>query len=145
MTTDAAEPRDRTLSQNIRWGVANGARFAAVLSGLVALVELPRGALTAARLFVVIAAYFASGITAGVVVGVMRQWTRRKVGALLVGIVAAVPVGIALQLAYDVDAHQAFSWLVLVEFALIAGPLGGLIRWNQPWGRANDALDHGRR
>jgi hypothetical protein len=133
---------DRTLSQDIRWGVANGVLFAAVLSGLVALVEIPRGAFTASRLWLVIAAYFASGITAGFVVGLVRPWTRRRVVALLVGIAAAVPVGIALQLAYDMDTRKAFSWLVLVEFALIAGSLGGWIRWSQTWGRATDVRNH---
>jgi len=49
-----------------------------------------------------------------------------------------VPVGVALQLTYDTTTRQSFSWLMLVEFAIIAGPLGGFIRWNQTWGRASD-------
>ena len=135
----------RTLSQNVRWGVAYGLLFAAVLSGLVIPVGFARGALTASRMWLVIASYFASGISAGLVVGLVRPWTRRKVGALFVGIVAAVPVGIALQLAYDTAAQRSFSWLMLVEFAIIAGPLGGWIRWSQTWGRAYDGYDQGRR
>ena len=134
----------RTLSQNIRWGVAYGLLFAVVLSGLVIPLAFARGALTVSRMWLVIASYFASGISVGLVVGLVRPWTRRKGGALLVGLVAAVPVGIALQLAYDTAAEQSFSWVMLVEFAIIAGPFGGWIRWNQTWGRADAGPDRGR-
>ena len=143
-STEAGMSAIRTLSQNIRWGVAYGVLFAAVLSGLVIPVAFARGALTASRMWLVIATYFASGVSAGLVVGLMREWTRRTAGALLVGLVAAVPVGIALQLAYDTAAQRSFSWLMLVEFAIIAGPLGGWIRWNQTWGPANNGFDPGR-
>ena len=136
-------PPNRRLSRDIRWGVANGALFAAVLSGLVAIVRAPSGELTGSRLWLVIATYFASGISAGLVVGILRPWTRRRIGAVLVGIVAAVPVGIAIGLAYDMTSQQHFSWLVLLLFTVIAGPLGGWIRWSQTWGRASDGADQG--
>ncbi len=129
---------NRAVSQNVRWGLANGALFAAVVSALVILLTLTRGELTASHVWLVVAAYFASGMSAGLVVGLLREWTRRRVGAVLVGVVAAVPVGVALQLTYDTTTRQSFSWLMLVEFAIIAGPLGGFIRWNQTWGREGD-------
>lgn len=134
-------PLNSTLSKNVRWGVANGALFAAVFSCLVALVRAPTGELTGSRLLLVISTYFASGISAGLVVGILRPWTRRRAGAILVGIVAAVPVGIAVQLAYDVTSQKHFRWPILALFTVIAGPLGGWIRWSQTWGRANDRPD----
>jgi len=107
----------------------------------VILLTLTRGELTASHVWLVVAAYLASGMSAGLVVGLLREWTRRRVGAVLVGVVAAVPVGVALQLTYDTTTRQSFSWLMLAEFAIIAGPLGGFIRWNQTWGRESDGPD----
>lgn len=79
------------------------------------------GEIAGSQLWLVIAAYFASGISAGLVVGLVRPWTRRRLGAILVGIVAAFPAGLALQLAYDLDTRNAFRWSVALVFALIAG------------------------
>jgi hypothetical protein len=135
---------NRTLLQNIRWGIGNGALFAAVLSVMMAVVELARGAISGSQVLFVTGVYFASGISAGFVVGLLRRWTHRRIGAAAVGTIAAVPVGVALELAYDSISQQPFSWLMLVEFAVIAGPLGGMIRWNQTWGRATAAGDPGR-
>ena len=137
-------PLNSALSKNIRWGVTNGALFAAVFSVLAMFIAGSRGEIAGSQLWLVIAAYFASGISAGLVVGLVRPWTRRRLGAILVGIVAAVPAGLALQLAYDLDTRNAFRWSVALVFALIAGMLGGLIRWSQTWGRANDTPDEGR-
>ena len=92
-------PSFSKLARNVRWGIAQGASFEAIASIVVTLFEIPQWRIYQEHVWVVVATYFAAGIGAGAVVGLLRQFTRHPIGALIIGIVAGIPVAIALNMA----------------------------------------------
>lgn len=125
------------IGRNVRWGVVQGASFAAIASVVVSVFQIPQWHIYGQHLWVVVGTYFAAGIGAGAVVGLLRPLARHLIGALVIGIVAAVPVGIAVSLAASSPKWGPIEWRFVRFFALFCGPLGGFIRWKQTWGRGD--------
>lgn len=124
------------VGRNIRWGLTQGASFSAIACVVVTLFEVPQWHTYRAHVWVVVAFYFGSGIGAGAVIGLLRPFTRHLIGAMVVGIVAAIPFAVALNLAASSPRVGAIDWKAVRFLALVCGPLGGFIRWKQTWGRS---------
>lgn len=132
------------VGRNLRWGIAQGASFAAIASITVSVFEIPQWHIYGPHLWVVVGTYFAAGVGAGAVVGVLRPLTRHLIGALVIGIIAAVPVAIAVSLAASSPKWGPIEWGFVRFFAVFCGPLGGFIRWKQTWGRSASDGSEGR-
>ena len=93
-----------SLGVNLRWGIQGGLFFAAIYIAWVTILFLVRGREPFDRLGVnlpvVVAVYLAGGVLSGAVIGLLRPFATRKVGAYLISIIAALPVltGIAISL-----------------------------------------------
>jgi len=134
-------PTKAEVVGNLRWGVAQGAIFAGLFSFGLLLLALGRGSFRWSSYGLsfgeIVLVYFVGCMLAGAVVGLLRPFTRWRLGAMLVGVVAAVPatatLGIAMSgnpLAWKPDDRFAFYGIIVTM-----GPLCGLIRWSQTWGR----------
>lgn len=97
---------ERNSLQNIRWGVGWGLRLAGLFA-LLAILAVPirvfsegGGILDASQLLALtLVIYLLSGIVGGGIVGFLRPFTGRWVGAVLVGFLAGVPIALGVLLA----------------------------------------------
>ena len=123
-----------SLRANVAWGVRRGVTAGLFFVGWAALVFLARGTVAVATpgggsltLAAVIAAYLAGGALAGAVVGALRPLGRSRPGSALLGLMAAVPLFVAIRFAAEGPAPWTRGDTVLVGVcALFAGPLTGL-------------------
>ncbi len=81
-----------------------------------------------------ILAYFTGGILGGAVFGYMLPWTRKRVGAIVVGMITALPAGVGLNMAMR---GPPTRWDDSDIFAVVIGSiiLGGLLGnsfWSPP-------------
>ena len=124
-----------TVWRDLRWGIGWGL-FAGFFYSLVALAiyafqgSRPFGSrgITFAS---TVAVYFFGGLTAGSIVGLLRPLTRLRVGAMAVGIVAAIPACMAgVFILYGPIAQWgAREGFVVVAGSLLFGALGGWEFW----------------
>ena len=93
----------RAWGADVRWGVAAGACFAALYSGMAVVLYVLAGPAQfgdkGLTLRATVAAYAAGGLAGGALVGLLRPLARWRAGAMLVGVAAAVPLTLALTLA----------------------------------------------
>ena len=85
-----------SILKDLRWGIVAGLFFACFYS-LIALAILLFGGgkafeATGVTIPIAIAGYFAGGLVAGALVGLLRPFAKRRIGAVAVGIGAAFPV-----------------------------------------------------
>lgn len=123
------------ITSDVRWGITQGAWFSAIASVSVSLFEIPQWQVYRQHVWLVVATYFAAGIGAGAVVGLLRPLTRHLIGAMVVGVVAAIPFAVALNVAGTSPNWGPIDWRFIRFIALVCGPIGGFIRWKQTWGR----------
>lgn len=124
------------LGRNVRWGLTQGVVFAVIACVTVTLFEIPRWQMYREQAWLVMGIYFASAIGAGAIVGVLRPLTRHLIGAMLVGIVAAIPFGLVGSTISGSTSLKHIDWTFIAIIALPCGPLAGAIRWSQTWGRS---------
>jgi hypothetical protein len=129
------------LGRNIRWGVVQGAWFSGIASVVVTLFELPKWSVYKQHVWVVVGCYFAAGLGAGAIVGLLRPLTRRLIGALLTGVLAAIPFATVLSVLYGSTNLRHVDLRFVAFIALICGSLGGFVRWNQTWGRSGTSAE----
>lgn len=126
--------------RDIKWGLGHGLGFAVLYSLLVAILYAIRGARAfdryATSIGSVIALYFAAGVIAGALVGIMRPLTASRGGSILVGTVAAIPVflGVGVLISGSITAWDDDTWVPMLLAAFILGPVLG----NQQWKQARD-------
>ncbi|HEX5438980.1 MAG TPA: hypothetical protein VFW98_17645 [Gemmatimonadaceae bacterium] len=93
------------LLQNLGWGVRWGLKFAVVYSAFALIALLFGGAAVfqhSGTTFVfAIGLYFAAGLVAGAIVGVLRPVTRGPIGAAIVGVIAAIPICVLTRFSID--------------------------------------------
>jgi hypothetical protein len=87
-----------------------------------------------ATLGLVILTYFFGGITGGAVFGLLLPWTRRRSGAVLVGILVALPIGAGFGMAMN---GPIWTWredaiAATLFFGLVLGGFGGYSFWTPP-------------
>jgi hypothetical protein len=124
------------IVDNIVWGVRWGLYFAGAASAFALGVFLLRGRepfeANRVGLFELIGTYVAGGVGGGFVVGLCRPLMRSGVGAALVGLVAAIPVGAGFIIA--ITGLPPWQWGVdqvgpTLLFAVVEGPLVGFVLW----------------
>jgi len=123
---------NRDPFKNAYWGIRWGLAFASLYC-LWALVLLLLGGEAAFRtqgitFWQTIGAYIGGGALAGAVVGVLRPLLKWTWGAPIVGIVAAIPVGLAFDLATKGARWMSVNSLLTIGiFSLSLGAMGGLV------------------
>jgi hypothetical protein len=124
---------------NIRTGVIAGLVIASFYSLYVLLLYAIRGAApfesSGVTLGGVIAAYYGGGLTAGAIVGILWPLLRWRLGATIVGIVAAFSVFLGIGLATEgyFDRWTTRTW----ETVIVLGTLFGVICSNIVWRRSS--------
>jgi hypothetical protein len=144
-------PEKMPMLKNLRWGVLSGIAFATLTSLWVGGLAILRGSVRfetyGLTIWQIMAVYFAGGVAGGAVVGLLRPVTKYRLGAALVGLVAAVPLAFAVEIALQGSpSHWGdLEWGFIKFFACVMGPAGGLIRWYQTYGRDASRSDDPQR
>lgn len=122
-----------SLSANLGWGIRWGLAFASGYIAWVLLLYLVAGSapfeehgnLTVGKAIV---AYIAGGVLAGSIVGSLRPLVRWLLGAIVLGVIAAVPVTLGMLIAMVGMPPWAFEYKFAAVIApIVLGSLGGLI------------------
>lgn len=127
----------RLLATNLRWGVIAGLFFACFYSLFVTGLYLLRGSApfeaNETTYGQVVLSYFGTGIVAGALVGLLRPLLRWRLGAVVVGVVAAfaVFVGISLVDQGGFSQWDAGTWRMCAVLAVLLGAPCALIRWHR--------------
>ncbi len=127
-------PRPR-LQRDLQWGVGWGLWFACFYSVLAVGIYLLSGGRSFDRqglsLGATVGLYFGGGLTTGAIVGLLRPWTRRRVGAMLVGSVAVIPLvlGGFILLFGPIASWERGLWLGALMAAIGFGVVGALAWW----------------
>ncbi len=125
------------FARNVGLGVAGGTFFACCFSAYVLVLYFaagspaPQGA-QQGSLGSVVAGYFASGISIGLLVGILLPLTKWWWGAMIVGAVAGIPLYVAMEFADSGQVIGLDSILTaqVLGFAVTFGSLAGLVLWH---------------
>lgn len=138
MTTKSHRGTAPTLARDLKWGVGYGLAFAAAYSAIVLVQYLVTGpGVVESRhitLGPTIAAYFVGGVVGGALVGLLRPFTRWRVGATLIGIIACLPLAIAFVVVIDGSpSHWKEETIVgTLIAAVLIGAIVGYRAWEAP-------------
>jgi hypothetical protein len=123
--------------KNLRWGLSWGIAFACVLSLYAVGLATVRGTAPFDRvgisLGVAVAVYFGIGLVAGATAGLLRPYGRTRVGAICVGVVTGLPIGVGIQFVLS-GPHRAWprgALLFAVCYGAGMGGVAGLWAWNR--------------
>ena len=112
---------------DVKWGVKWGAIFGVAMTLYAVGVYFFAGPepfdRVGLRPAIVIMLYFAGSVTAGLLVGLLKRHTTSREGAMLVGILAALPASFGMGLAFF-GAPRAWSpgdWFQCVFLAMLFG------------------------
>jgi hypothetical protein len=142
----------RTILENVVWGVKIGLSFAAVLVVWVIVIYLISGDAAFANINTTLAktiiAYLGGGAAAGAIIGLCRPLLRSQLAAAIVGVLAAVPVIVMGK--YSVDpgpwsSADVFAVTALPLFyGLVLGPIfyRQVMRRRHRRGEARDGVKH---
>jgi hypothetical protein len=124
----------RDLAQDLGWGIFWGLAFALCLTIVLVVLYALRGPglfETHNTTFAgVVAVYFGGGLVGGMGVGLLRPLTHWRWGAAVVGVFAAVPVGVSGRLLrFGLSPWEPKDTITLVIFALALGGTVGWIYW----------------
>jgi hypothetical protein len=132
----------RTL-ENLWWGARWGGLlgsvfmvFAVVVLAAKALGGNPAG--DQVNVALLLAAYPVTGVLAGLIVGLFRPALRHRRGAMLVGMVAALPVSVVFLRLFEggFSGWGVPGWIAAIFGAAWIGGLGGYVWWGQMSGFA---------
>lgn len=123
-----AQVSSHKVIQNLRWGIFWGLCGAAVYCAWVGILFLLRGAapfLANGTTFpATLAAYLVGGLGAGIILGLLRPFTRMVWGVALVGFLCALPVWFgALGAVEGFQRIDGADVRVMVFLAFATGPL----------------------
>ena len=114
---------------NLRWGVGRAMTVAAVFIAWAALVRalVPDWYRTRhVDLLSVIGLYAVGGLCVGVVVGLLRPWTRSLPGAIVVGFLASLAAAFAMLASFlGREALNPLALGLVLVLALVFGPVAG--------------------
>jgi hypothetical protein len=128
----------RSLSvavDNVRWGVRGGLFFGLAYSAIALVLYALRGResfeANGVTLGSLVAAYVLGALAAGIVVGLLRPLLRWQLGAMAVGVAAAVPACVGIGLAR----FGAFSGWSGADMGtvVVMGVMFGMLFGNQYW------------
>jgi hypothetical protein len=136
------------LERNLRTGMGYGVAYAAVYSAFVLVLALVVGerlfAGSGTSLVRVVFGYVAAGVGGGLVVGLLLPLGGTKLGAALVGFVAAIPVFFAFGMGGEPQPPLEVLLLDALPLAAIMGAPAGLIIRSQ-FGGGTGGLRRGGR
>lgn len=126
-----------TVWRNARWGIVGGLVVAAIYSVWIIILMFVQGSVTLTvrgqeqvNGVVVIASYLVGGVGGGAVVGILRPLLARKAGAAIVGVIAAIPMILAVRVVLrGFQPWDSEDAVVLGISCVILGVFGGLILW----------------
>jgi hypothetical protein len=138
--------RTSSLLGNLAWGVKGGVAFAIASVAWVGVLVVINGSVVLqprhgppVNAWLVILAYLAGGIVAGAVVGLLRPAVRWRLGAALVGMVAAVPVFAGIRFLVDGLTPWARGDSAVLAFCVVVGGgLAGVVIWALSHGQAHE-------
>jgi hypothetical protein len=120
------------ILQNLYWGIGWGLAMACFYCVFVVVLYLAQGAAPfeahETTLGTVILIYFAGGITAGALVGLLRPLARWWPGAMLIGFLAAVLVFLGIDVA-QTGIGKRRDWQAIFAVSLFLGPVCGISAW----------------
>lgn len=109
------------------WGIAYAGAYTLIAIVLYVMSPPPHSP----SLEGVILSYFAGGVAAGSIVGLLRPLLRGWPGAAFVGLVAAFPVVYGFGLLLEQSGEGTVTWLFVVIAAFAMGPLSGVLLWHR--------------
>jgi len=119
---------------NLRWGIGWGLAIATLFSVYVAALDATRGSAPFDRLGVslgaVVALYMCGGFVSGAIVGALRPFGATRGGAILVGIIATLPVSAGALFVLN-DMASKGSAIVIVGYAVLMGSFMGNWVWKR--------------
>ena len=134
-------PSPRLLVADVRWGLGWALAMATVFSAWVLLLTAMRGSarfdtygMTAWQ---IIEVYYATACVAGLILGVCRPFTQKRVGAIAVG--AALGTAVYTGIGISLDGVSSSTFLL---GAFVGVPMGGLAgngHWKRHSQRHDDA------
>lgn len=124
----------RRLIANTLWGILWGIAVAGLYSLYVGAIYLLQGPAPfeshGTSILSIVAAYFGGGVVSGAIVGLLRPLSRWQLGAGMLGMIAAVPVFLAFDIAqHGFAALQQVDVFAMTGFALALGGGAGWGVW----------------
>jgi RsiW-degrading membrane proteinase PrsW (M82 family) len=126
---------NRSTSRNVLWGVKAGLFFASFYSLFVLLLYAFRGEEPSeskgVSLLAVVVTYFIGGVLGGAIVGLLRPFTRERWGAIVVGMIAALPVvlGFSFAMYGSIATWEGSTWGGTLLTTVVLGTIGALAWW----------------
>ena len=127
--------RHHTIRENVTWGVGWGLRFAIVLGIWISIVFLIGGSAAFAKYDTsfgkALGVYLGGGALAGLIVGLFRPLLQNQVVAAIVGVLAAIPVIIMVNLTLHPGKWNGDDVFVVSILSLFYGLVMGPIFYRQ--------------
>lgn len=128
----------KNISRDLRWGAGWGL-FGGVVWGVFAAVVIilrdgiPESAPERVTPLTLLTLYPLGGIGAGLVVGLLRPFARERSGAMLVGMVAALPfaAGFMYLKSGSISGWGGAEWFAVIAGSMLLGAMGGYKLWDQ--------------
>lgn len=123
--------------RNVKWGAARGTAVAAMYCLWATVLYALRGTEPFDRhglgFGLVLATYLTVGVAAGGIVGLMRPFATRRIGAYVAGLVAGLPIALGITVAIK-GLPKQWDYVVWFGFPLfwlaVAGVVGHELRRN---------------
>ena len=125
------------MLKDLRWGVAWGLAYAVAFCLIAAIIALANGSTYLGKdnlsLAQVSSLYLIGGLIAGALVGALRKYTDHALGAMMVGLVAAIAVLMVFQISSEGSPAKwrTGDWFDIFIGSLLVGPAAALIRWKR--------------
>jgi hypothetical protein len=137
--------KDDSIADNVRTGIRIAHGFALVFTMVAAVVLLSRDGMSAWRILVVVTAfYFATATIAGAVVGALGPSVRGTISAMVVAIIACVPIAIGGYTILHGLPHtwNRGVWNAVAIFSLFFGGMSGAVMWSVFRPASDDSHKH---
>lgn len=139
LVTRRALPGKMPRHRNVPAGALVGLLFGLVYSVIAVVLFLARGQgafeyQAGVSLLILMGVYMVGGVLGGAVVGLLLPWTNNRWGAVVVGMIAAVPVvtGVAIAMDGMPSGWSDASLGSLILTSVLLGGAGGYMFWTPP-------------
>lgn len=130
-----------TVLNNIRWGLSLGLIFTAIFCAYVCVLSIARRSTRfdayGTTLWGIMAVYLTGGVLGGTLLGVLRPFTKRRMGAIFAGVAVLIPLFTAI---WATVAGPSAAWRSdALEGILFCSASLGAFLGNYIWMRERDA------
>jgi hypothetical protein len=125
---------DHTLLRNIAWGLGWALKFIVAYSLLGTVIFFMAGpGKVPLSLTQLLGTYFVVGLSAGIIVGLLRPFSRRQPGAIAIGMIVAAVIylGVAISVEGPGVLREPGPVVALLLAACVVGGLSGRKWWNE--------------